>query len=343
MFAVPNAMRRYSDTSFDSDGSADISTDMECGPCGASRLSLAATWVCSTCKESFCNNCVKIHKLKKSSRNHQLLSIKNKIDDDVDNDYDDKPSDTSKYSPKRSSIVAETMHAMRQKAQDRKSEIFDRPRDQLQYMKALEKRHDHFNEDLDNEYYCEKHQEVMCILCKEVKHKNCKTFKPVEDVAGSMKSSSDTNEMVKISQGFDVVVVFVHWQFILKFRIFVHTRVKYMFLYYKRNRPFSLKGWGGGGGEGAMVFLESNVFSLCDAFENIFRDMLLRHYFYENKLKCFQKYFLCPCQRQKLFFCQFKWTVPKSILLFILNLVYKCTYIIIISYNFENKFIILYH
>ena len=152
-----------------------------CGPCNTTRISSQANIHCPTCKEVFCYNCCKIHRMKELSRNHRTLLLceldaatLREIKHQQAQRYQSKTRSHRRFGPR----VAVTENA------ETKAE----------YMNQLAEKHDHDEEDLENEMFCKEHTLIFCNKCP-TSHFKCAGICTVEQAANEIKEKGELTEL----------------------------------------------------------------------------------------------------------------------------------------------------
>lgn len=158
-------------------------TEVLCGPCEKTRMSIKATLFCLTCKEPFCSNCTKLHRAQSWAQNHSYMSLTEETKSTINSVLSAQVTAAIKLKAKVKTKVK----------QSRWKSSADEGRT---YRKELQQQHDHYEMTLENELFCEQHQVIVCDLCKDKEHKNCKNFTPIDDVAKAKRKSREAIELV---------------------------------------------------------------------------------------------------------------------------------------------------
>ncbi|XP_022344502.2 uncharacterized protein LOC111137352 [Crassostrea virginica] len=164
-------------------------SDFVCGPCSSSRVYSRGTIFCFLCKELFCHNCSKLHRMKEWSQNHTIVIL------------DNASSETLK------TILSQQFHRSQQDLSQRPNRWSRRAplnegfESKSKYLNALANNHDHETEDLDNERYCTEHQVVFCSKCKDT-HSECKKTTSVVSLADKLLKRGDISQIISEYKNF---------------------------------------------------------------------------------------------------------------------------------------------
>ncbi|XP_061189994.1 uncharacterized protein LOC133197795 [Saccostrea echinata] len=145
-------------------------SEFVCGPCSFSRIYSRGTFYCPVCKELFCHNCAKLHRMKEWSQNHAIVLL------DKANSKQLKAIASQKISK------SERESSQRPQRWGRRAPLNEGFESKSKYLNALASNHDHETEDLENELYCPEHDVVFCLRCKDP-HSECKGTVPIVSLA----------------------------------------------------------------------------------------------------------------------------------------------------------------
>ncbi|XP_048745710.2 uncharacterized protein LOC125658479 [Ostrea edulis] len=158
-------------------------SEIVCGPCSLSRIYSRGTFHCSICKEIFCHNCSKLHRMKEWSQNHTIILLEKANSQQLKAISSQQTSKTRQESSRRP------------QRWNRRAPLNEGFESKSKYLNALASNHDHETEDLENENYCPDHQVVFCERCKD-SHTGCKKVISVASLAEKILSKGDLSQVI---------------------------------------------------------------------------------------------------------------------------------------------------
>lgn len=154
-------------------------SEFVCGPCSLSRVYARSTVFCSVCKELFCFNCSKLHRMKEWSQNHAIVILDNASSQQLKNIASQQCSRLSQR-PNRWARRAPLNEGFESKSK---------------YLNALATNHDHETDDLENERYCPEHQLIYCSKCKD-SHRECKKTLSIASLADKILKKGEISQVI---------------------------------------------------------------------------------------------------------------------------------------------------
>ncbi|KAK3095221.1 hypothetical protein FSP39_011771 [Pinctada imbricata] len=139
---------------------------------------------CPYCKEVFCLNCHKIHRMKELSRNHKTILL-SEMDGKLLQSICQKILKPDEQTTRKPSFRRFGMLAMLSSKNDQKTKYIDK----------LAVEHDHETEDFDDEIFCPDHLDIFCKTCS-TEHVNCPNICGLERAASQIRINGDMLDLI---------------------------------------------------------------------------------------------------------------------------------------------------
>lgn len=147
-----------------------------CNPCKKTGIYASGSVFCHDCKQIYCANCSKLHKLHRVGSSHCLSPYIHEVE-----------------TPIRSESVLDI--STFRYDQFGKEET-DQQKVKYEYIKALSADHDHVHQSYPDEIFCTSHKEVICLKCKFRRHSLCNCCIPIKRASQMLVESGQYLQLV---------------------------------------------------------------------------------------------------------------------------------------------------